>query len=491
LLAACFGLIMLYIDLFIVNVALPAISHDFHAPLGTVSWTISGYVLMIGVLPMGMGRVGDLWGHRKVYLAGLGIFLTASLACGLAPNIVSLIFFRVVQGIGAAIMTPGTLAIVIRAFPPRQHGLAIGIYGGISGLGLIAGPVLGGLLVQGDSWRWVFFINVPLGIIALLMALLYVPESRDESAPPSIDWAGLLLLSIGFLCLLFALTRASTQGWTNVWVAAYTLLGIILLGLFVVVERRVRWPLVNLALFRNLPFVMGCLSFFLFAAALFGSQPYWSLFMQNTWRFSPLQAGLAFLPATALIALLTPLSGLIAQWSGKQLRLFIAFGVLAIGISYFYVAVTLTPQSSYVGGLLPSLLARGIGIPIFTSCSMLAVMSAVSKDQAGLASGTLGMARNIGTAFGVAILNQVYLSHIDGTLPVHDALTRTSAEQFIVFGNSASRLIAELAILQGFAQVSLLCALLCGLSLVVALFIRSRQQTKTTQLQASTVTNEV
>src|ERR1700726_724974 len=177
LIAACFGLIMLYIDLFIVNVALPAIGHDFHAPLGTVSWTISGYVLMIGVLPMGMGRLGDLWGQRRVYLAGLAIFGIASVACGLAPNITALIVFRVIQGIGAAIMTPGTLAIIIRAFPPRQHGLAIGIYGGISGLGLIAGPVLGGLLVQAESWRWIFLVNVPLGVVALVMALLYIPES--------------------------------------------------------------------------------------------------------------------------------------------------------------------------------------------------------------------------------------------------------------------------------------------------------------------------
>src|SRR5262249_12480718 len=145
LLAACFGLFMLYVDLFIVNVALPAIGRDFQAPVATVAWTVTGYVLMIGVLPLGIGRLGDIWGHRAVYLAGLVVFLLASLACGLAPNITVLIICRVVQGVGAAVMTPGTLAIVTRAFPPEERGLALGIYGGISSLGLVAGPLLGGL----------------------------------------------------------------------------------------------------------------------------------------------------------------------------------------------------------------------------------------------------------------------------------------------------------------------------------------------------------
>jgi MFS family permease len=206
----------------------------------------------------------------------------------------ALIVFRVIQGIGAAIMTPGTLAIIMRAFPPRQHGLAIGLYGGISGLGLIAGPVLGGLLVQGENWRPIFLVNVPLGVAALVMAALFVPQSREARDPVPVDWPGLTLLSSGLLCLLFGFTRASDAGWTNVVVIVSCLFGLVLLALFAMTERRVRWPLVDLALFRNRPFVMGCLSFFFFSAALFGAQPYWSLFLQNTWGLTPLQGGLAF-----------------------------------------------------------------------------------------------------------------------------------------------------------------------------------------------------
>jgi len=254
LMAACFGLLMRYIDLFIVNVALPTIPHEFCAPLGTVSWTVSGYVLMIGVLPMGIGRLGDLWEQRVLYLAGVALFSIASLLCGLAFSLTALIVFRVIQGIGAAIMTPGTLAI-IRAFPPRQHGLAIGLYGGISGLDLIADPVLGGLLVQGENRRPVFLVNVPLGVAALVMALLFVPQSREARDPAPVDWPGLTLLSGSLLCLLFGFTRTGDEGWTNTVVIGTCLLGIVLLVLFALTERRVRWPLVDLALFRNRPFV--------------------------------------------------------------------------------------------------------------------------------------------------------------------------------------------------------------------------------------------
>ena len=474
LIAACFGLLMLYIDLFIVNVALPTIEHDFHAPLSTVSWTISGYVLMIGVLPMGMGRLGDIWGQRAVYLAGLVLFSIASLACGLAQNITELILFRVIQGVGAAIMTPGTLSIIIRAFPSRQHGLAIGIYGGISGLGLIAGPVLGGLLVQGDSWRWIFFVNVPLGVVALVMALLFVPESREAKDPAPLDWRGLLLLSVGLLCLLFGFTRAGNAGWLDSVVIGSSLLGIVILWLFIITERRVRWPLIDLALFRNGPFVMGCLSFFLFSAALFGSQPYWSLFMQNTWGFSPLQGGLAFLPATGLIVLFTPLTGIIAQWAGSRLSVFILVGLAALGVSFLSLLVLLTPQSTYASGLLPAFLVRGLAIPIVSSCATLAVVGAVPKQQSGLASGTLGMARNIGTAFGVAVLGQVYLFHINAALPQQFSAQRGAAEQFIASGTGANLAVIDAIILQGFQQTALVCAILCTLAVVVAFFIRVR-----------------
>ncbi|HEV2582261.1 MAG TPA: MFS transporter [Ktedonobacteraceae bacterium] len=481
LIAACLGLTMLYIDLFIVNVALPSLEHELHTSLSTVSWTISAYALMIGVFPMGMGRLADLWGQRKLYFAGLVIFTLASLACGFAHDILSLIVFRVIQGIGAAIMTPGTLAIVVRAFPLRQRGLAVGIYGGISGLGLIAGPALGGLLVQSAGWRWVFFINVPIGLIALAMTMLFVPESRDEQASPHVDWVGLGLLCAGLLCVMFACTQAGTAGWTSFSVVGSGVIGIICLTIFVAVERRVRAPLVDLSLFRSRAFTLGNASFFLFSAALFGLQPYMSLFMQNYWGFSPLQGGLAFLPATGLIAALTPVAGIIGQRAGSRLRIVGAIGLLAMGLSSLYVAWTVGLQGSYTSSFLPALLARGVGIPLITTSATLAVMGAVSAGKSGLAAGTLGMTRNIGTALGVAVFGQVFLGQVGdllagnlGFLSTNQAaLVRIAAGQFLVRGSGASQHIAGQAIVQGFATIMLVAAILCGLAFVVVCCMRT------------------
>jgi len=245
------------------------------------------------------------------------LFIVSSAASGAAQGIGQLIVFRVLQGVGAATMMPGTLSLITRAFPARQRGLAIGIWGGVSGLGLIAGPILGGLLVHGDSWRWIFFINLPIGAIALAMAVLFVVESRDEYAPRSIDWPGLGSLSGALFLIMYGFTRANGEGWTSPLILSCFAAGLVLLAAFVYVEQRVRYPLVELALFRSGTFVMACLSALLFSLAVFGTQPYTSLFMQNYWGFTPLQGGFGYLPSTALVALMMPASGIIGQRLGS------------------------------------------------------------------------------------------------------------------------------------------------------------------------------
>jgi EmrB/QacA subfamily drug resistance transporter len=483
LIATCLGLGMLMIDTFIVNVAFPAIGRDLKASLSTAEWTVTGYVLVTGIFPVAMGRMGDIFGRRRVYIAGLVIFVIASGLCATAGNIEQLVVLRVLQGLGAATMMPGTLSIITQAFPPQQRGLAIGIWGGVSGLGLIAGPILGGLLVHGDQWRWIFLINLPVGVIALALAVLFIPESRDPNAPRYLDWRGLAALSSALFLILFALNRANDEGWTAPLILGCFAIGAALLPVFALVERRVRYPLVDLTLFRSRPFVVACLSAGLFSAAVFGSQPYTSLFMQNYLGFTPLQGGLGFLPATILVAALMPVSGILGQRLGSRLRLIIIAGSLSVGLSFLYL-LRLDTASGYVDGFLPPFLFRGLGIGLVMSATSFAVMSSMPVTKSGLASGTLTMARNIGTSCGVAIFGAVFLHSVDSNLPSDLAQAGVAPEQAAVVTSRAHHLVpassgpeqdaSREAIVDGFLAVSAVGLGIAALATISAAFIRPK-----------------
>ena len=484
LIAACLGLGMLMIDTFIVNVAFPAIGRDLDASLGEAQWTVSGYVLATAVLPIASGRMGDIFGRRRVYVSGLVIFMAASLACGLAQSIEQLIVCRVRQGVGGATMMPGTLSIITQAFPPHQRGLAIGIWGGVSGLGLIAGPILGGLLVTGDEWRWIFLVNLPVGAVALLLALLFVPESRDEAAPRSVDWAGVVTLAGGLLGIMFALTQGNDEGWTSAIVLGSVAAGVALLGLFVAIERRVRFPLIDLTLFRNPTFVVASLSAGLFSAAVFGSQPFTSLYWQNFMGYTPLEGGLAFLPATFLVAALMPVSGIVGQKLGHRLRFIIMGGSLSVAVSFVYL-LGLDVTSGYVDGFLPALLLRGLGIGLVMSASSYAVVSSMPLAKSGLASGTLTMARNIGTSMGVALFGAIYLSSVgaslDEQLPAgtpagERAEVEEAASHLVPAGTGDVREASEQSIVDGYVQIAFWGAAVAALATLSAVFIRVRRQ---------------
>jgi DHA2 family methylenomycin A resistance protein-like MFS transporter len=484
LIAVCFGLFMLVLDMFIVNVALPSIAQDLQADLSLVAWVVSGYLILLGVLPLAMGRLGDIFGRRIVYFVGLLIFVLASAACGLAPNVYFLIVARVVQGLGAAIMYPCTLAIVTQAFPPQQRGLAIGIWSGISGLGVIAGPILGGVLVGLASWRWIFFVNVPVGVLAVAMAVLFVRESRDESVPRTVDWLGLTTLATALTLIVLGFTQGNPVGWGSPFVLGSFVVGIALIYAFVQVERRATAPLIDLSLFRNMTFVMACLNTFLFAAATQGSLPYWSLYMQNYLRLSPIQGGLAFLPMTVVAVVAMPIVGAVGQRLGPRLWLLIFMGTLA-ALAGALLMLRLTPESTYANGLLPAVLLIGISIGVLTPAGTFAVVSAVPTTRSGLASGTLGMARNMGPAIGVAVLGAVFLHHIDTdiprqlqSLPASEIASVTSpAEHMLVEGTGAAQEVAAREIIVGLQQLSIAIAILCVGALVAAVYIRHEVST--------------
>jgi EmrB/QacA subfamily drug resistance transporter len=471
--AVCLGLMMLMIDSFVVNVAFPKIAQEFKSELATTEWIVSSYILILGVLPVAMGRLGDIFGRRRIYLYGLALFMLASIACGASQNIIMLIVCRIAQGIGAAIMMPGTLSIITQAFPPQQRGLAIGIWSGISGLGLIAGPILGGFLAEYD-WRWIFYVNVPIGALALVMALLFIGESRDENAPRSVDWLGLITLSLALFLVMFGITRGNNDGWTTPPILSCFVVGALLLGVFIAIEQRVRYPLIDLSLFRNVTFIMACLSAFMFSAAVFGSQPYTSLFMQNFWGFTPREGGLAFVPGTALVALVMPFGGIMGQRLGARLRWLIFAGSLLVVASFVYL-FGLNAQSGYVDGFLPALVMRGIGIGLVMASTSFAVVSAVPMAKSGLASGTLTMARNLGTAMGVALCGTVFLHYLDSSLPTALPMAAAqAAEQFTVTGDAAVRPVVESLIISGFIYIAWAGAVLCSVATVAALFVRHR-----------------
>jgi len=479
LVAACFGLGMLMVNTFVVNVALPAMARDFDVELSTAQWIVSGFVLALGVLPIAAGRLGDILGRREVYLAGLVVFIASSLACAMARDVYVLIAFRVLQGAGAAIMQPATLSIVTHSFPVEERGMAIGIWSGVSGLGLIFGPVLGGLLVHGDYWRLVFLVNVPLGAFALIMAYRFVPKSRDDSAPRVIDWLGVVLLSTALLLVMFAVTRGNSDGWRSPLILGCFATGSLVFPLFVVVERASRYPLVDLSLFRGTTFVMACVSAFLFSAAVFGSQPYTSLFMQNYWGLTPLEAGLAFLPSTVLVAMLMPISGIMGQRLGHRLRLIVMAGSVSVAVSFLYL-LRLAPDTRYVEGFLPAFVLRGIGIGLVMSATSLAVVSAVPLAKSGLASGTLTMARNVGTAMGVAVLGSFYLRYVDtetatrfpNTPAEQVSVVARGVERFVPATASAFRAASEQLIVDGFVLVSAVCVAMGLVATGAAFFIR-------------------
>ncbi len=484
LFATCLGLGMLMVDTFVVNVAFPAITRTLNADLSRAEWTVSGYVMVTAVFPIAMGRIGDIFGRKRMYMAGLVVFVFASLLCGAAQSIEQLIAARLLQGFGAAIMMPLTLSIITHAFPPEQRGLAIGIWGGVSGLGLIAGPILGGLLVSGDSWRWIFYVNLPLGLIGVVMAYAFIRESRDESAPRSVDIPGLVLLAGALFTLMFAVTRGNAAGWGSPLIVGCFLVGFALLPVFILVELRRRHPLVDLSLFRSGPFVMASLSAMLFSAAVFGSQPFTSLYMQNFMGFSPLEAGFAFLPATALVAALMPLSGIIGQRLGHRLRLIVIAGSISVALSFLYL-LRLDVDDRYVGGLLPAFLLRGLGIGLVMSATSLAVMSAVPMAKSGLASGTLTMSRNIGTALGVAIFGAVFLQYVDSEVPAR--LTEAgvtgpaavevteSSEHMVPAGEGAVLAISRQAIVDGFVRLAQVGVVISLVAAAAAFFIRYRR----------------
>jgi EmrB/QacA subfamily drug resistance transporter len=424
--AMCFALFMLMLDNTVVNVALPSIQRDLHASLSALEWTVNAYTLTLAVLMITSGRLGDIFGRRRLFLIGVTTFGLSSLVIGFSPNDSVLIAFRAVQGIGAACMMPASLAIITQSFPPHERGTAIGTWAGVSALALAIGPVLGGFLTQDVSWRAIFFINPPIAVIAVAVTLFAARESRDETVSRTVDYAGIGLLTIGMTALVLSLIEGNSWHWGSGRIVALWVIAVVALIGFLVVEARIRAPMLDLGFFRNRTSAGVNLVGFIVSFALFAQFFFLTLYMQNVMHLSPLATGVRFLPTTVVLVVLGPISGRLTDRIGP--RPLMVAGTLIVAIS-IYIESRITVHSGYIR-LLPGFVLMGVGMGLVMSPMTTAAMNAVDRTKAGAASGVLSMSRMVGSTFGVAVMGAIVTtvgrSKINQSLPHLPATQRNA-----------------------------------------------------------------
>ncbi|HEY7197703.1 MAG TPA: MFS transporter [Gaiellaceae bacterium] len=401
--AVAFGLFMIMLDNTIVNVALPAIARDLKIGISELEWVVNGYALTFAVVMLTGGKLADMLGRRLIFVCGLAIFTGASLACGLSTGPDMLIAARVVQGVGSALMNPATLSIITATFPPRQRGTAIGIWAGVSAMALAIGPLLGGVLTEQIGWEWIFFVNVPVGVLAIVVARLVITESRDTSHEQRLDLPGLLASGIGLFALTYALIEANTYGWTSVRILSLFGVALVALVVFVLLERHQRIPMLDLSLFKNSTFAGANLTMMLVALAMFGVFFFVSLFVQNILGYSATKAGATFLPMTLLIILVAPITGRFSDRVGS--RWFMGGGMILLATSLLI--FSRLDQSSGFWDIFPGLIVGGIGMASVMTPTTAAAMGSVPVDKAGVGSAVLNSMRQVGGSLGIAVMGAI------------------------------------------------------------------------------------
>ncbi|HET9154858.1 MAG TPA: MFS transporter [Solirubrobacterales bacterium] len=402
--AMCFALFMIMLDNTIVNVALPSIQKDLGASISGLEWTINGYTLSFAVLLATGGRLGDIFGRRLMFMSGVVIFALSSATAGFAPDELSLVISRVVQGVGAALMMPGTLSIITDAFPAHERGKAMGTWAGVSALALAVGPVLGGFLTEHVSWRAIFYVNIPVAIGAVLATLFAVRESRDTSVGRDVDYAGVGVLTVGLTALVLALVEGNGWGWGSTEIIGLLAVAALALPAFVFVENRVKAPMVQFDLLSDRNFLAAVCVAMIISFGMLGVFFFLALYMQDILGYTPLEAGIRFLPSTLMIVGIAPVAGRLSDRFGP--RWLIAIGLTIVAGSLFSFS-RIAVDSTYLE-LLPGFMLLGIGIAMTMSPMTSAAMNAVPVQKAGIASGVLSMFRMVGGSLGVAVTGAIF-----------------------------------------------------------------------------------
>ncbi len=407
--ATILGSSMAFIDGSVVNVALPAIQRDLAADTTGIQWVINAYLLLLGALVLIGGSAGDRYGRRRVFLVGIVLFTLASIGCGLAPGVGTLIAARAAQGIAAALLVPSSLAILGASFEPAERGRAIGAWAGFGALMAALGPILGGLLVDTLSWRAIFFLNVPIAVAAVWLTLRAVPESRDPDAG-RLDWTGAVIVALGLGALTWALTDASSRGFGDAWVLAGLAGGALLLVAFVVVETRVRAPMMPPALFRPSDFSGANLLTLLLYFALSGALFVLPFELIRGHDYSATQAGAALLPLPIVMGVFSRAAGRLNDRIGPHWPLTLGSIIAGIGMAMLALPGQGTP---YWQGFLPAMLVLSLGMTLAVAPLTTTVMSAVETHQAGVASGINNAVARVAGVIAVAVLGLVFFGGAD------------------------------------------------------------------------------
>jgi len=397
------ALFMVVLDNLVVSVALPTIHRDLGASIQSLEWTVNAYVLAYAVLLLTGAALGDRFGRKRMFLAGLAVFTAASAAAALAPSTGLLVAARAIQGAGAAMVTPLTLTLLAEAFPSEKRGLAIGVWSGVSGIAVALGPLVGGAVVQAISWHWIFWINVPIGIVLAPLALRWLSESRGPYG--TLDLRGLALASSGAFGVVFGLVRAQSLGWTSPAILLSIGLGIVLLAGFVAWELRAPEPMLPMSFFAKRSFAVTNVASLSMYFGMFGSIFFLSQYLQNVLGNTPLQAGEKLLVWTGASMLVAPLAGVFSERFGS--RPFMAAGLCLQAGALSWLALTVSTHQHYSQMIVPFVMA-GAGMALVFAPSANAVLSSVRTEQAGQASGANNAIREVGGVLGVAVLASVF-----------------------------------------------------------------------------------
>jgi EmrB/QacA subfamily drug resistance transporter len=418
LLVVCVATFMYLLDITVVNVALPKIAQSLHASFSDLQWVVNAYALMLAAALLTAGTMADLLGRRLVFSLGLGLFSLASLLCALSPTALFLNLARGVQGIGGALMYATSLALLAQEFHGRERGTALGIWGATTGAAVAIGPLVGGALTDALGWESIFYLNVPIGVVAVLVTMAKVPESRDPTGK-RIDWFGTATFTGGLFLLVLALIRSNALGWGSATILAMLAGSIVFMVAFVVSQRVQDNAMFDLALFRNPTFDGAAVVAFAIAASMFSLFLYLTLYLQTILNLSPLQAGLRFLPQTLIMFVVSAVSGNLSARVPVRLLLGAGLGLIGVGL----LLMTGLNASSHWTALLPGLVVAGVGVGLVNPPLASTAIGVVPPQRSGMASGINATFRQVGIATGIAALGAIFESQLRIRLTPHLAGT--------------------------------------------------------------------